>query len=81
MSRGRCRSLQSWRPRVYGGVGRPSLSTWVCPRPAGAVPPVGADGGRPFAVGEVAVQFWGGLVIFGSLTVALVGSAVLAHAP
>jgi hypothetical protein len=26
-------------PRVYGGVGGPSLSTLVCPRLAGAVPP------------------------------------------
>jgi len=31
------------------------------PRTAGAVPPGGADGGRRFAVGGVAVQFWGGL--------------------
>ena len=67
-------------PRVFGGVGRPSLSTLACPRPAGAVPPVGADGGRRLAVGGVAVQMWGGSVICGSLTVALVGSAVLACA-
>src|SRR5215831_9869487 len=56
---------------VYGGVGGPSLSTWVCPRPAGAVPLVGADGAGRFAVGGVAVQMWGGSVIFGSLTVGL----------
>ena len=66
VSRVRCRSLQSWRPRVYGGVGRPSLSTLVCPRPAGAVPLVGADGVGQSAVGGVAVQMWGGSVIFDS---------------
>ena len=32
----------------------------VCPRPAGAVPPVGADGVGRLAVGGVAVQMWGG---------------------
>jgi len=68
-------------PRVYDGVGRPSLSTLACPRPAGAVPPEGADGGRRFAVGGAAVQMWGGSVIFDSLIVALVGWAVLAHVP
>ena len=54
------------RPRVYGGVGGPRLSTWVCPRPAGAVPLVGADGAGRCAVGGVAVQMWGGSVIFDS---------------
>ena len=58
-------------PRVYGGVGGPSLSTWVCPRPAGAVPLVGADGAGRFAVGGVAVQMWDGSVIFDSLAVGL----------
>ena len=58
-------------PRVYGGVGGPSLSALVCPRPAGAVPPVGADGVGRLAVGGVAVQIGGGSVIFGSVTVGL----------
>ena len=40
-----------WPPRVYGGVGGPSLSTLVCPRLAGAVPPAGADGAGRLAVG------------------------------
>jgi hypothetical protein len=43
-------------PRVCGGVGGPGLSTLVCRRPAGAVSPVGADGGGRLAVGGVAVQ-------------------------
>ena len=60
-----------WPPRVCGGVGGPSLSAWVCPRPAGAVPLVGADGAGWLAVGGVAVQIGGGSVIFGSSTVGL----------
>jgi hypothetical protein len=67
-------------PRVCGGVGRPSLTTVACPRPAGAVSLVGADGVRRFAVGGVAVQIWGGSVIFDPWRWALVGSAVLARA-
>ena len=59
-----------WPPRVYGGVGGPSLSTLVCPRLAGAVPPAGADGAVRLAVGG-AVQIGGGSVIFGSSTVGL----------
>ena len=43
----------------------------ACPCPADAVPRVGADGVRRFAVGGVAVQMWGGSVIIGSLTVGL----------
>jgi len=46
-------------------------ASWFCPRPAGAVPLVGADGAGRLAVGGVAVQMWGGSVIFGSLTVGL----------
>ena len=52
-------------------MGGPSLSALVCPCPAGAVPPVGADGAGRLAVGGVAVQMWGGSVIFGSVTVGL----------
>ena len=47
------------------------MSALVCPCPAGAVPPVGADGAGRLAVGGVAVQMWGGSVIFGSVTVGL----------
>src|SRR5215469_7102941 len=65
---------------VYGAVGRPSLSTLACPRPAGAVPPVGADGVRRFAVGGVAVQIWGGSVIFDSWAVGLSRLCRVAHA-
>ena len=50
------------------------------PRPAGAVPAVGADGAGRLAVGGVAVQIGGGSVIFGSLTVGLSWLCVLAHA-
>ena len=60
-----------WPPRVCGGVGGPSLSACVCPRPAGAVPLVGADGAGWLAVGGVAVQIGGGSVIFGSFPVGL----------
>src|SRR5262249_4503049 len=72
----------SCRPaRVYGGVGRASLSTLACPRPAAAVPRVGADGGRRFAVGGVAVQVWGGSVIFDCLIVSLSRLCRVWHMP
>ena len=41
---------------------------WPARAPRGGVPPVGADDGRRFAVGGVAVQMWGGSVIFDPVT-------------
>jgi len=75
------------QPHVYGGLGRPGLSTLAGPRPAVAVPrwasglrSAGGRGRVPTGsqLSAVVRQIWGGSVIFGPLTGQLACSGVLA---